>query len=86
MNSVDLSKYAQSFLGTSLLNRIAETGRSSAPEYLVFMEQDASERTAFIDSLRISYSKFFRNPLTFAVLEGIVLPSLLLKKSTEKLQ
>lgn len=33
-----------------------------------------------IDSLTISYSEFFRNTLTFAVLEKIVLPSIILKK------
>jgi chemotaxis protein methyltransferase CheR len=42
--------------------------------------EGAIEVKIFIDSLQISYSEFFRNPLTFALLERIILPSLILKK------
>jgi chemotaxis methyl-accepting protein methylase len=78
----DISKYDDSFLNTSLQKRIAETCSGSIAGYCGVLERNISERTAFIDSLQISYSDFFRNPLTYAVLERMVLPSLVLNKKT----
>ena len=59
---------------------MAETCHVLIDEYCAFLEQSDRERTVFIDSLQISYSEFFRNPLTFAVLERIILPAIVLKK------
>jgi chemotaxis protein methyltransferase CheR len=81
---IDVSKYEDSFLNKSLQKRMAETYYSSAEEYFAFLEQSTRERTTFIDSLHISYSEFFRNPLTFAVLERIILPSIVLKNKNAK--
>jgi chemotaxis methyl-accepting protein methylase len=58
-----------------------EKGCVSAGEYCALLEADNGEQATFINSLKISYSLFFRNPLTCAVLERIVLPALALKKS-----
>jgi chemotaxis protein methyltransferase CheR len=80
----DISKYDVSFLKKSLQKRITETHCNSVEEYGSYMEQNSEEARIFTDSLQISYSEFFRNPITFAVLERIILPSLILKKKNTK--
>lgn len=77
---IDVSKYNASFLNKSLQKRITETHCNSAEEYRSFMQKNNEEAKSLIDSLQISYSEFFRNPITFAVLERIILPSLILRK------
>ncbi len=79
---IDISKYDNSFLNKSLQKRMAETSSGSVAAYCDVLERNLRERTVFIDSLQISYSVFFRNPLTYAVLERMVLPSLVLNKKT----
>lgn len=79
-HGIDVSKYETSFLESSTQKRMNETGCDSTDEYCARLEADSGERSAFTDSLHNSYSLFFRNPLTCAVLERIVLPALVLKK------
>ncbi|MBF0329382.1 MAG: protein-glutamate O-methyltransferase CheR [Nitrospirae bacterium] len=81
---IDISKYDETFLNKSLQKRIIETCCGSVEEYYALLEQDEKEVKIFSDSLQISYSEFFRNPLTFAGLERIVLPTLLLKKKNAR--
>ncbi|MFA7229949.1 MAG: protein-glutamate O-methyltransferase CheR [Victivallaceae bacterium] len=76
---IDVSQYEPSFLDKAIQRRIDDTHSSSAAEYCRVLEQNHQEAKYFIDSLKISYSEFFRNPLTFAVLEQLVLPRLTLK-------
>jgi chemotaxis methyl-accepting protein methylase len=80
----DVSKYDTTFLNKSLQKRMAEAFCLSDDEYCKFLEENRKEGTRFVESLQISYSEFFRNPLTFAVLERIILPSLKLKKTSAK--
>jgi chemotaxis methyl-accepting protein methylase len=63
---------------------MSEAHCTSLEEYFSLLEQSENERLLFIDSLHISYSEFFRNPLTFTVLERIILPALVLKKRKSK--
>jgi len=77
---IDVSRYDVSFLNKSFNKRIAEVHCSSAEEYCTLLEQNKNEGQIFFDSLQISYSEFFRNPLTFSVLERIILPSIILNK------
>ena len=83
-NGIDVSKYEEEFLKKSLLKRITETHCDSEEAYISFLEKNASEGVLLLDSLQISYSTFFRNSLTFAVLERIILPMLIQKKSNNK--
>jgi chemotaxis protein methyltransferase CheR len=82
--SIDVSKYDDSFLHKSIQKRITATRSGSATTYIALLEQDKAEEVLLIDSLCINYSEFFRNSLTFAVLEHIILPSLLLKKKNNR--
>ena len=80
----DISKYNVSFLNKSVQKRITETHCNSAEEYTSFLQKNDAEAMILIDSLQISYSEFFRNPVTFAVLERIILPLLILKKKNTR--
>lgn len=53
-------------------------------EYFKLIEISLEEATLFVNSLQISYSEFFRNPLTYSVLERIVLPSMLQRQKEGK--
>jgi chemotaxis methyl-accepting protein methylase len=73
----DVSTYEASFLAKSLELRHAQAGCSSRAAYLQRLLVDRDEADLLLRSLNISYSAFFRNPLTFALLAQSVLPNLL---------
>ena len=76
----DILKYSESFINNSIQKRMRETNCASNNKYLSLLETNVEEAEALLDSFQISYSEFFRNSLTFAVLEHIVVPSLIAKK------
>jgi len=80
LNGVDISFYDDTFLNRSLQRRAAETHCETMDRYAALLEESKAERERFMNSLQIHYSEFFRNPLTFAVLEKIILPLMLQKK------
>lgn len=84
LHGVDVSRYEKSFLDKSVRQRLDDNHCDSLEEYCVRLEQNEQESVKLLDSLKISYSEFFRNPLTFAVLEQIILPALVLKKRKSK--
>ncbi len=85
-SGMDVSKYDESFLEKVAGIRISATGCPSEEAYAVLLDASPEERQTLTESIRISYSEFFRNPLTFAVLERIIMPSLALrnKKAGQK--
>lgn len=76
----DVTTYDQTFLGNCLATRQSATGCRSLDAYLKYLTQNPSEAVSLRHSLNISYSEFFRNPLTFAMLEQAILPSLIVQK------
>ncbi len=84
LQDFDVSKYDESFLSTSLEKRISETHCDSEEAYYIYLQQSHIEAQQFIRSLSVCYSEFFRNPLTFAVLEHIILPSIIIRKAKSK--
>ena len=80
LNSVDISLYDESFLNKSFQRRFEATHCETMGQYGTLMEQSEEERDNFLNALHINYSLFFRNPLTFAVLEKILLPFIFQKK------
>jgi len=78
-HGVDTSKYEPTFLNKSIQNRMSKTHCSSVEEYHALMVDNMNEVDRFIDSLQICYTDFFRNTLTFSVLEKVILPSLVVK-------
>lgn len=72
----DLSCYDQGFLRKTLRQRLAASGAPGAQAYAQRLADDPREALDLWRALGITYSEFFREPLTFAVLEQLVLPGL----------
>ncbi len=80
MRDDDLSQYDKAFLMRTIETRMSVTGISSSKEYSSFLSANNPEIDLFYQSLHISYSEFFRNQLTFSLLEQHVLPGLIAAK------
>lgn len=78
---IDLSGFDSVFLNKTIQRRITETECESEEDYYRLLEFDSEEAGTLQRLLQINYSEFFRNPLTFAVLEKIVLPAMALAKA-----
>lgn len=74
-HGLDVSCYSESFLAQTIETRRQVTAGETLADYLDQLVENPAEAEEFVGSLRISYSKFFRNPLTFALLEQLILPS-----------
>lgn len=79
-HGVDISKYDAGFLNKSIQKRKIETLCDSDNSYFDLVRQDKNESKYFISSLSVSYSEFFRNSLSFSVLEKIIIPSIMLDR------
>jgi chemotaxis methyl-accepting protein methylase len=77
---VDVSKYEELFLGKCIQKRVSETLCNSMDGYCALLKENSTECQLLLESLSVSYSEFFRNPLTFSVLEKIIIPALMLNK------
>lgn len=77
----EISMYDESFLVKSVEKRRLESGADTLASYQCFLEKNNLESDSLFNSLNITYSDFFRNPLTFALLEQWVLPALISSKS-----
>jgi chemotaxis protein methyltransferase CheR len=77
----DISAYDASFLVKSIDRRLAATGSPSSADYCRSLSENSIEAKALFDSLIISFSEFFRSPLSFALLEQILLPALIEEKN-----
>jgi chemotaxis protein methyltransferase CheR len=77
---VDLSMFEKNFLFSLIEKRMEESCCNTVADYSKILLQNKQESKCFIDSLYIGYSEFFRDPLTFATLERIVLPEIISQK------
>lgn len=80
----DLSVFDEAFLQNIINDRRRELAMVNGCEYLNFLEICPEEAIVFKSRLTNSYSEFFRNPLTFAYLEQVILPQLIEKKRIRK--
>jgi len=80
LHGKDISRYDESFLLKSLEKRLAATSCPTVADYCGYLSRHDGEAEQFFHTLNITYSEFFRNPLTFAVLEQRVLPGLIEEK------
>lgn len=76
----DISIYDEPFLEKTLVRRLAFREIEKTSEYCNYLKESSTEAEALYSSLNITYSQFFRTPLTFSVLEQCVLPRLLSQK------
>jgi chemotaxis methyl-accepting protein methylase len=79
-SEMNISIYDDAFLTSTLEKRVKESGCNTVDEYQDLLSQSEFERKMLTDSLQISYSTFYRNPLTYDVLEKLVLPGLFKQK------
>jgi chemotaxis methyl-accepting protein methylase len=83
-HGIDVSNYDKDFLEKSFQKSMGKMIHPSIENYLTLLRQNPEEAAAFAASLQVNYSKFFRNPLTFSVLEKMILPSLLRRNMEKK--
>ncbi len=76
----DLSIFDEFFLSQSLEKRITKKALGIQEDYFAYLKQNSGEMESLIESLTISYSEFFRDPLVFALLEQWIFPVLFTKK------
>jgi chemotaxis protein methyltransferase CheR len=76
----DISHFDGSFLLKTLEKRLAFTSIRTLAGYCEYLAFHAGEAEELYNSLYVRYSEFFRNPLTFAMLEQLVLPILIGQK------
>jgi chemotaxis methyl-accepting protein methylase len=76
----DLSVYSTSFLKKTLAQRMEETSSDGLTGYLQFLTRDRDEWVKLNETLQISYTLFFRNPVDASLLEAFLLPELLKHK------
>lgn len=81
--AVDVARYDQSFVFQIIKNRQLELKLKDYYHYIDCLLEDENEREIFENMLQISYSIFFRNLLTYSTLDQIVIPKLLIKKSSK---
>lgn len=72
----DLAVYDQHYLKKTLRNRMNAIFCTSDENYFRLLSEYPEEFSNLIHDLGNSYSEFFRNSLTFAVLEQLVIPKL----------
>jgi chemotaxis methyl-accepting protein methylase len=80
--TLNVSVYDESFLERTIASRMIFSSCCSTKDYLNLMVKNPSEVTSLIDSLTNSYSEFFRNSLTFAILKQIIYPKIFDKKKS----
>lgn len=76
IHGLDVSAYDATFLVKALEKRRVATSTETALSYMELLSEDPAEAETFLHSLSVTYSKFFRNPLTFGLLEQVILPGL----------
>ncbi|MDD4921075.1 MAG: protein-glutamate O-methyltransferase CheR [Bacteroidales bacterium] len=77
---IDMAVFEDGFLKKTLDHRLSVTGKNTYDSYLEYLKGNKTEIETLSDSLYIAFSEFFRNPLTFAFLEQVVLPLVIEKK------
>ena len=82
--AMDISMYEESFLEKAIGNRLTVSSRKTLDEYLSLLSEQPEEAVCLVTSLKNSYSQFFRNPHTFALLEQIIFPILFREKGNSQ--
>jgi chemotaxis methyl-accepting protein methylase len=73
---IDISVYDRSFLEKVTRSRMISTFCNNSDTYFYFLKNNPEEPALLISQLNNSYSEFFRNELTFAIIERVVIPKL----------
>ncbi|MFZ4797676.1 MAG: CheR family methyltransferase [Bacteroidia bacterium] len=77
LNAIDLSMYDDVFFKQAIQKRIQANNSLNFSGYYELFEKNEEERFIFLNSLQVNYTEFFRNELTFSVLNKIILPKII---------
>lgn len=80
---VDFTLYKSSTIQRRIARRVLLSKHDTLRDYAAFLRGNAKELDSLYSDVLISVTSFFRNPETFEVLEGKVLPELLKKGSDD---
>lgn len=80
----DLSMFDNTFFRHTLERKTVEAGFRNPVDYYNFLKGHPEEAESFIRSFNVTYSEFFRDPLTFALLRQWLLPSFLSQKDNSE--
>lgn len=69
--------FRKDFLSRVFHNHMQKLRSETIDEYFLLIRNNPSELDSLFDSLHINYSEFFRNTLTFAALETVILPDVI---------
>ncbi len=75
--SVDLIVYDEVFLRNSIARRCSSIGIENSADYCECLKENREEAENFFRSLHITYSRFFRDPMGFALFEQWIIPDIL---------
>jgi chemotaxis methyl-accepting protein methylase len=80
----DISMFDDSFLAKTIAGRVNELSLNNRSEYVSYLKDNQPESDLLRLSLNNSFSEFFRNPLTFLMIEQLVLPKIFRRKENDK--
>lgn len=79
----DISVHDERFLGKMVQERRALTSCRSAADYAALLRRSSDEAAGLHGALNNAHSAFFRDPLTFALFEQLILPSIRARKTAD---
>lgn len=79
----DANAYNEEYLKQVILRRILELHLSFS-DYIKLLKHNTDEVSALAGAFLNSFSEFFRNPLSFSVLEKVILPAIVSNKLRKK--
>lgn len=77
---LDISKYDDMFIMRAVEKRYTTMKSRDSSDYTKYLSCNTDEAAILLQSLNITHTEFFRNPLTFAHLEQWILPRLIEEK------
>jgi chemotaxis protein methyltransferase CheR len=82
--SIDISVYDNSFLEKTIAGRTNDLSYITVDDYSLYLETNSEEPLMLSDSLNNSYSEFFRNPITYLMMEQFLLPKIFSEKGKKQ--
>lgn len=82
----DISMYEQLFLKQIITGRVSALLLQTVDAYFIYLNQYSSEAHELVGALSNSHSEFFRNPLSYNILDRYLIPALYLNSNNKRTQ
>lgn len=82
----DISMYDQSFLKQTIAGRLSTLLLQTVEAYILYLNQYSAEAEELVGSLSNSHSEFFRNPISYNILERYLIPGFFLNPNSHSSQ